>query len=67
MEKFTALETFESIIDTDNRIIEVWLIKPRFLISRFPYAENEDYRDILRDMNSLSTIREAFEAHKYLL
>lgn len=64
--EFTAFDTLKAIVKQDERRIEFWIIEPEFLIGVIPYAENEDFREILKNVDSLTSMKREFEKHKHL-
>lgn len=64
--EYNAFGVLKAIVKQDERKIEFWLTKPEFLVGVIPYGENENFGDILRNVDSLTSMRREFEKHKHL-
>lgn len=64
--EFEAFGVLKAIVKQDIRKIEFWIKEPKFLIGVIPYGENENFGDILRNVDSLSSMRREFDKHKHL-
>lgn len=65
--KYEAFDLFEAEVSMEEHQIKFWLKEPKFLLGKIPFKDKADFEYILKNVDSLKSMKKMFEEHKYLL